>query len=153
MTSTESVNLSDSTSASTRPQLALPLIILFLVCALMGWGVGISQANKEVNSRWRIPGYTDWIMNSDFQTKSSNSESCSNVAPYGCGVYHVVSKYDCSQVTGSLSFEDDNGKNYEFVDASAQNVTWGKPFTLEFDATVKGKNATKINLIQLKCKK
>ena len=153
MTYWDSETFASSTVASKRSSAAIPLVILFLICGLTGWGVGIAQASKEVDSRWRISGYTDWTMSADFQTMTDSSDSCSGTSPYGCGIYHVVSKNDCSQVSGTLSFEDASGKTYEYVDATSEDITWGKPFILQFDATAKGKGSSKINLISLKCTK
>ena len=63
----------------------------------------------------------------------------------------VVSKFDCTEVTGSMSFDTDAGKTLEYIDARVTNVNWGEPFIMQFDATSKGAAATKIDLFDLKC--
>ena len=133
-----------------RDSVAITLIVITLLVAVIGWGKGMTDYSSLVDSRWRQAGYTDWIMDSSFQIKYDDS-SCTDSADYGCGRYLVVSKFDCTEVTGSMSFDTDAGKTLEYVDARVTNVNWGEPFIMQFDATSKGAAATKIDLFDLKC--
>ena len=130
--------------------MAIALICITLVAAAIGWGKGFADYSSMIDGRWRQAGYTDWLMDSSFQTKYVD-ETCTGSAPNGCGGYMVVSKFDCNEVTGQMAFETEAGKTLEYVDARVANVTWGQPFLLQFNATPKGAAATKINLFDLKC--
>ena len=139
-----------STVSKKRDSVAITLICITLLAAVIGWGKGVADYSSMIDGRWRQAGYTDWIMDSSFQTKYDDN-SCTGSATYGCGRYMVVSKYDCSEVSGSMSFDTAAGKTLEYIDARVTNVHWGEPFIMQFDATSKGAAATKINLFELKC--
>jgi hypothetical protein len=144
------VNPYVSTTTKSRDSIAVALICITLVAAAIGWGKGVADYSSMIDARWRQAGFADWIMDSSFQTKYDDS-SCTGSATYGCGRYMVVSKYDCGEVSGSMSFETPAGKTLEYIDTRVTNVHWGEPFVMQFDATAKGAAATKINLFELKC--
>ena len=137
------------TVTKPRHSMAIALICVTLVAAAIGWGKGLADYSSMIDGRWRQAGYTDWLMDSSFQTKVD--ETCAGSAPNGCGGYMVVSKFDCSEVRGQMAFETEAGKTLEYVDARVANVKWGQPFLLQFNATPKADAATKINLLDLKC--
>ena len=152
MQAEESVQANPYTSSvnKSRDQTAIALICITLLAAAIGWGKGVADHSSMIDGRWRQTGYTDWIMDSSFQTKYVDN-SCLGSAPNGCGGYMVVSKFDCSEVTGTMAFETEAGETLEYVDSQIANVQWGKPFLLQFNATPKGADATKINLFVLNC--
>ena len=152
METEESVPANPYISTVTKPRdsMAIALICITLVAAAIGWGKGFADYSSMIDGRWRQAGYTDWLMDSSFQTKYVD-ETCTGSAPNGCGGYMVVSKFDCNEVTGQMAFETEAGKTLEYVDARVANVKWGQPLLLQFNATSKGAAATKINLFDLKC--
>jgi len=143
---------------------------LFLVLFLAALGIGIvvgaiqqssaqraitnaeNQAALAASDAWKDPTYQDFSANPDFQYKNDSSSTCSNsTSSAGCGIYDIISKYDCSTVNAEMQGLNQDGTVVETVKGSENDVTSGTSFTMEFD--LNSSSSSKINLSSLECVK
>ena len=147
-TNQEAIDYSKENQRASRESLARFFSISFFAVALVAWIIGAAGAQSKLDNNWKLEGFTDSSINADFQTADDRG-NCSNAGAGGCGLIHVVSKYDCSSVNGVATGNDDQGKVIETVKASSKDVTRGQSFYLEFDLA--SSKSTHWNLTQLEC--
>lgn len=140
------------------------LAILFAVALSAGIFVGEIQQNsaqRQITNvenqaalanadAWKDPTYQDFTANPDFQYKIDSASTCSsNSGSAGCGIYDIISKYDCSTVNAEMQGMKADETVVETVKATQIAVTSGSFFSMEFDLS--SSSSSKINLISLEC--
>ena len=138
------------------------LAMLFILALIAGVIIGATQAHTSQSSigifdtqstqtaddSWKDPTYQDFSGNPDFQYSQDSTGQCTG-GNAGCGIYNIISKYDCTTVNGEMNGEKADGTIVETAKATASDVFGGNSFSMEFD--LNSSASTNVRLSSLEC--